>query len=228
MRASSVILAAFVAVIAVMASACGSPAPKISASKLFQEYTKSTDVKNDKFKSNGSSADRLANFAAYYSPEQLQAELLSASPCETADDCPQGREVNEAVKDFTGAAAGTVSERSILVKRDGGSLELITLYVASKSDKNAVLIDPNGKSYTGLEDFRQNNDLFSSQDVILTPRDITAVPGKGEVVAVSGHTATNWRPWLIGGIVVVAVLGAGLVVTRRLMTRSRAPGIDNP
>ncbi|WP_406218273.1 hypothetical protein [Streptomyces canus] len=46
--------------------------------------------------------------------------------------------------------------------------------------------------------------------MILTPAAITSVSGGGKVVAVSGHTATDWQPWLIGTTVVVLVLGAAI------------------
>jgi hypothetical protein len=45
---------------------------------------------------------------------------------------------------------------------------------------------------------------------LLTPADITSVSGGEKVVAVSGHTATNWQPWLIGTTAVVPVLGAAI------------------
>ncbi len=226
MRAGSGIFAALAVSIALMMSACSSSAPPTPAPapNLFLEYTKSTNVKNDKFGNGGTSEDRLATLRAYYStPDQLLSALLSAFPCDAGTDCRLNGAVSEAVQDFAGSA-GTVFERTILVKHQNGSLELITLYVARKSDNTTELIDATGKTYSdGLDDFRQNNDLLSSDDLILAPRNITSIPGEGEIVTVSGHTASNWQPWLIGGIVAVIVLGAGLVVTRRLMTRGRAP-----
>ncbi len=69
----------------------------------------------------------------------------------------------------------------MLVKHPDGSLELLTLFVA-----NGKLIDATGRTYAGLDDFRANNDLLSSDDVILAPRNITAVPGEGEIVTVWG------------------------------------------
>jgi hypothetical protein len=222
MRAGSGIVAAL---IALMVSACGSSTPPTSAPDLFLEYAESTNVKNDKFDSGGTSEDRLANFAAYYTPEQLKSKVLSASPCDADAGCHLNGAVGKAAQDFAGPAA-TVFERSILVKHQNGSLELITLYVARKSDSTAELIDSTGKAYSGgLDDFRQNNDLLSSDDLILTPRNITSTPGEGKIVTVSGHTASNWQPWLIGGIVAVIVLGAGLVVTRRLVTRRRGSDV---
>ena len=51
--------------------------------------------------------------------------------------------------------------------------------MARASDKKTALIDPGGAAYTGgLEDFRQNNDLFSPADVILTPRASTPYPAR--------------------------------------------------
>ncbi|MFJ8333328.1 hypothetical protein [Streptomyces sp. NPDC094437] len=223
MRARSGMCAAVVAVTVVMASGCGASAPKTSASELFQEYTRSTDVKNDMFASgSATSADRVANFASRGSPDQVQTALLSAYRCDTDADCSPSGKVDHAVRDFAGKG-GTLFARSILVKHDNGSLELITLYVARRSDKATALIDSHGRSYTGgLDDFRRHNDLLGADDVILTPLRITSVPGEGRIVAVSGHTATDWRPWLIGA----GVLGALLVVARRLVLRRRGP--DHP
>ncbi|ONI86451.1 hypothetical protein ALI144C_11060 [Actinosynnema sp. ALI-1.44] len=51
---------------------------------------------------------------------------------------------------------------------------------------------------------------------MLTLRDITSVPGEGEVVAVTGHTPSTWQWWLFGGIAVLALLGTGIIfVVRR-------------
>ncbi|NGO10069.1 hypothetical protein G5C60_21360 [Streptomyces sp. HC44] len=251
-RARPAVRAALAVLITVLLASCGSSAPKTSAAKLFQEYTKSTEVKNDKFPSDGgSSADRLSNFAAYYTPEQLQYALLAATACVSdtdadtdADtgsivdpeaDCSPDASVREAARDFAGAS-GELFQRSVLVKHEDGSLELVTLYVARASDRSTALIDPGGAAYTGgLEDFRRHNDLFSPKDLILTPEGIDSVPGEGKVVAVSGHTPLNWTPWAIGGAAVVVLSAAGFIAARRfapqrrIRTRSPAqPAIDAP
>ncbi|WP_033388664.1 hypothetical protein [Kibdelosporangium aridum] len=61
--------------------------------------------------------------------------------------------------------------------------------------------------------------MLTSDDTMLTLRDITSVPGKGEIVAVTGHTTPTWPWWLLGGIVVLAVVGAGFVVVQRRSTK---------
>ncbi|WBB59944.1 hypothetical protein O7599_31080 [Streptomyces sp. WMMC500] len=225
--------AAITALLVVLLASCGSSEPETSPGKLFQEYTKSVDVKNDRFPSDGaSSEDRLANFAAYYTPEQLQGALLSATPCDATADvetdtdyeantgCPPGASVSEAARDFAGSE-GELFRRSVLVKREDGSLELITLYVARAPDKTAALIDSHGKTYTGgLDDFRENNELLGSDDVILTLRNITSVPGEGRIVTVFGHTPSKARFWLIGGVVTVVVIGLGLTLAGHRRTRT--------
>lgn len=188
MRAGSGVFVAVAVSIVLMVSACGSSAPPTPAPNLFGEYVRSTNVKNDKFPSSRTSEDRLANFAAFYTPEQLQFELLSAFPCATKADCDLNGAVSKAIQDFAGPDRA-VFGRSILVKHQNGSLELITLYVVRKSDNTVALIDATGKTYIdGLDDFRQNNDLLSSDDLIHAPRDITSIPGEGEIVTVSGPT----------------------------------------
>src|SRR6201999_3290145 len=65
---------------------CGSspPAPRVN---LFGEYLKNTHVAHERMGYNGgSSDDRLANFAAYYTDDQLKCRLLCAFKCDTADE----------------------------------------------------------------------------------------------------------------------------------------------
>ncbi|GEC10189.1 hypothetical protein SSP24_78440 [Streptomyces spinoverrucosus] len=210
----------------VLLSSCGSSEPEISGPELFREYTRSTDVENDKFPTDDgrSSEDRLANFAAYYTPEQLQYALLAATPCDdtaTEPPCSPNASVRQAAKDFAGAS-GTLYQRSVLVKREDKSLELVTLYVARSADKKTALIDSDGATYTGgLDDFRRHNDIFDVDDTILTPQGIDSVPGEGKIVAVSGHTPVNWVPWVVGGAAVVVLPVAGVAAGRRLAPRRR-------
>lgn len=203
-----------VAAMVLLASACGSAEP---TPDLLQEYTRSTEVKNDKFPSDGGSPeDRLANFAAYYTPDQLQTALLSATPCDPDADCALVGAARHAARDFAGAD-GEIFQRSVLVKHADSSLELVTLYVARRSDRSTALVDATGATYRGgLDDFRANNDLLGADDLIRAPRDITAVPGEGEIVTVTGHTPATWYWWLIGAAAAVLVLGAALVLLRRV------------
>jgi hypothetical protein len=202
--------------LALLPVACGSSSPT-TASDLFQEYLKSTNVKGDKFRG-ATSADRIAEFAAEGTPSEAQIRLLAAESCgEVAEDaCLPDKSVSKAAEDFAGPT-GKIYKRNILVKRQNGHLELMTLYVTRKADRASELVDSNGKRYSeGLDDFRQHNDLLSAGDQILTPRNITATPGEGEVIAISGHTGLQWEPWLIGGIGIVAVVtvGAGFLLIR--------------
>ncbi|MGP4008599.1 hypothetical protein [Streptomyces sp. 4N124] len=231
-------VAAITALLVLLLASCGSPEPETPPGKLFTEYFRSTDVKNDRFPSDGGTGeDRIANFAAHYTAEEFQGVLLGATPCskdaaETDYDyqsntgCPPSSSVSAAARDFAGSK-GELFRRSVLVQHEDGALELITLHVAQPPDKSKspALIDANGETYTGgLEDFRENNDLLGQEDVILTLRDITSVPGEGEIVTVFGHTPPDWRLWFIGGVVTVLVLGLWLTLSRRRRTRTATDG----
>jgi hypothetical protein len=205
---------------------CGSTEPSVSPAELFMEYARSTEVRNDRFPtSDGASEDRLANFAAHGTPQQIQNLLFQAFDCESAGGnfpvsrCEAGVPVKKAAETF----GGTLYGRSIVVRHADGSLELVTLYVAADGDR-AQLIDPAGETYTDLEAFRAGNDLLDSQDMVLTLRDITSVPGEGEIVVVTGHTPSTWQWWLLGGFGVLVLLVAAGLVIRRARRRAVLPG----
>lgn len=122
-----------------VAVACAGPAP---TGNLFGEYIRSTTVRNDRISSTGSSEDRIANFAAHYTPEHLQSTLLAAVPC-VAGSGPGGAVLSPprcelgAVRPAVQAFAGPDAEifgRSVLVKHSDGTLELIMLHVARGAD----------------------------------------------------------------------------------------------
>jgi hypothetical protein len=224
-------LAAAVLVGVASVAGCGSTEPSVSPGELFGEYARATDVRNDRFPSTGgSSEDRLANFASMGTPDQIAGSLLRTYECgegSSSNRAPSNRcqltgPVIRAAADFAGAGAEPLG-RSLLVKHDDGNLELITVYVVQRPDGEARLIDQNGETYTGLEDFRSGNDLLGHNDIMLTPRNITSVPGEGELVVVSGHTAPVWPWWLAGGLGVLAVAGAVIVVARRRAARFPDP-----
>ncbi|MGP4021004.1 hypothetical protein [Saccharopolyspora sp. 5N708] len=193
-------------------------------SELFREYMESTDVEGDVFRG-ATSEDRLAQFAAEGSPSQVLAEMLAAYSCGDGLEgarigCELDGAVSKAVEDFAGPAA-EVYERDILVKHGSGQLELMTLWVARKPDGASELVDSEGNRYSaGLDDFRQHNELLGADDQILAPRNITAVPGEGEIVAVSGHMTPRWV-WIVGGIGIVVVVGGAAFLLLRLR-RDRA------
>jgi hypothetical protein len=184
--------------------------------------------------------DRLANFAAHYTADQLQTALLSAYPCARPGErvgldplmpvtgsrqCVAEEAVVKAAEDFAGRSAN-VYGRSIVVRHRDGSLELMWLYVVHKPDNTAALIDATGETYgPDLDDFRQHNDVLDASDLILAPRNITSVPGEGEIV-VSGRTTPTWQLWLLGGLGATIVLAAGFSITRRLIARRRNPDAD--
>ena len=218
-----------VMVVAVLLTAgCGRAEPSITSGQMLREYAGATaPVKNDRFTSGGSGEDRLANFAAYYSRDQLAAALFAAYECDDSsagapnaaspsNPCQLSGDVTEAAQEFTGSD-DRPNARSILVKHADGSLELITVYIARRGE-DALLIDANGDTYTDLEDFRSGNDLLSNDDTILTLRDVTSVPGSGEFAVRTGHTPAVW-PWVASG-----AAGAVLVVliTLAVIRRRRA------
>ncbi|KAB8165758.1 hypothetical protein FH609_015220 [Streptomyces sp. 3MP-14] len=193
------------ALAALMLTSCGSGEPEIpEREELFQEYLESTDVVNDPLDSGGGTTeDRLANFAAYGTPQQTFNRLLSPSPCGADSDCPAEADL----------------QRSILVKHEDESLEVLTVYFGEGTD---TLIDSTGESYTGgLDDFRENNNLLDADDVILAPSDITSTTGS-DIVVVTGHTGSDtWRTWATGGVIAAVVLGFGGLIAL-LITRRRA------
>lgn len=221
------ILLPLTAALVMAVSGCGSGEPSVTTGELFEEYVGSTDVENDRFPDTGGSGeDRKSNFAAYYSADQLIGTLLRAYECDgreavnpaPAHPCRLTGPVEEAAADFAGSGTKPLG-RSVLVKHGDGSLEMLILYVVRASDGRARLIDGTGRTYTGLEDFRSRNDLLGSDDTMLTLRDITSVPGSGDIVTVTGHTAWTWQWWLIGGLAAALTAGAVVIVLRRRVRR---------
>jgi hypothetical protein len=182
---------------------------------LFREYARSSDVANGPYATEDmSSGDRLAHFASLGPPEAVLSSVLAAQEC--ADDCHAGGATRAAAK------GGTLYQRLVLVKHADGRLELVPLYVVRKSEKDAQLVDSKGNTFRDLDDFLENNETFTSDDLVLLPEKITDVPGEGRIRTVYGHTTVSWLPWLLGGAGGaggVVVLGAGLVVRRRIAAR---------
>lgn len=212
MRISLGLLAAVIALL----PACGSTEPAATEEpNLFGEYARSSNVKNDRFPTDGSARDRMASLASRHSADELLSILMSPFSCEEpvfGGECDLDGAVGEAAGDEK------VYGRSILVKHEDGSLELLTLYVAG-----GVLIDSTGETYGSLDEFRENNDLLDSDDLILAARDITSTDGgDGTLVTVSGAVETNWLPWILGGAGVLLVLGCGVVVGRHVTAGRRA------
>lgn len=206
--------------LALVLAACGASSSSDSGSDLFREYLNPTNIEGDAFRG-ATSADRLAEFAAEGTPAQVRSALLAARPCgsnlkEATAGCRLEGPVAEEAAGFAGAGA-KVYVRRVLVKRDGGRLEFFTLYVARRQDGTAELIDISGQGYPGgLDDFRRHNQQLTSDDQMLTLRDVTATPGRGEIVAVSGHTGGGWSASLITGVVAVLLaVGGGLFRARR-------------
>lgn len=212
-----VVSAAVVVVLGVVLSGCASVLEAPKGVDLFGEYTRSTNVKNDIFPSDGVSSEyRQAKFA-HGTPEQVQNILLSASDCGKGY-CQASSEARSAGREF----GGTFYRRSILVKHDDESLELVTLYVAQKSEKDSVLIDANGGTYQDLADFQANNEVLTDSDLVLVPEHLDTVPGEGRIVTVYGHSTVSSLPWVLGGVGVLVLLVAALVGRRRVADRREA------
>ncbi len=213
MRALVAALVGLALALVVSIPALDSPEPPPN---LFGEYLRSGDVVNDPFAVEGlSGEDRMANFAAHFTPQQLLGALFSAYPCESGDDCRSHARLVGAIHDAVGADA-ELYHRSVLVKRGDGTLEVLTFYVGHGADGSRVLADTRGRTYSGLDDFRTDNDLLGPDDFIYTPEDLTAVEGEGRLVTVSGRTPPSWPIWLLtgaGALVLVTVV-RWLVVRR--------------
>lgn len=189
-------------------SAQDAPEPKPD---LLGEYFRSNTVKNDRIHTEGSGEDRMANLVSRYDVETFTSLLLSAFPCDTGGGgfFDTSCDLNA---DVTAETSGEVYGRVILVKHDDGSLELLTVFVSG-----GKLIDSTGETYGSLDDFRDDNDLLSSKDVILAPADPLKVEGGGRIVTVYGHTDNSTLTvWLVAGGAVVVVLVAWLVLRRRV------------
>jgi hypothetical protein len=202
------VIAAVLAWAALLLAGCGSAEPPEDVD-LFREYLHSSDVVHDPLPGAGMSPeDRIATFAAYGPRESVLGALLGATEC--ADECDASKATRAAADDVGGA----LYERHVLVKHEDGGLEVVPLYVASTSADDGVLIDDGGTTYTGLDDFRDNNDIFTSGDLVLLPENLTRVPGEGKIATVYGRTTTNPLPWVAGGAVLLGA-GAGFAFWRR-------------
>ncbi|CAM5742786.1 hypothetical protein SALBM311S_05605 [Streptomyces alboniger] len=112
--------------------------------------------------------------------------------------------------DWLGGQGGTSAGRMANFASRGAPTELLSpLLSAPPCDADADF-PPSGASRQAVRDFAGSAGSVCERDAILVPADITSVPGEGRVVAVSGHTAMNWQPCLIGTTVAVLVLGAAI------------------
>ncbi|MFI0482771.1 hypothetical protein [Actinomadura sp. 9N215] len=225
---ASAVRVAVVGSLALPVAACGLESPP-TTSEIFGEYVRSTEVVGDEFQS-ANSPDRMANFASLGSPQVLIGTLMAPRPCGKSSCALPWRQGGakaspgpglDAAQAFAGTN-GKVYERKILVKRDNGKLELISLYLALKADGTNAIVDSKGEPHTGgLDGFRKNNDVFGSGDHMLVTRDITALSGKSEIVVLSAHTSPNRRPWLVGGaLVLLAAVATWAILGRVLKSRA--------
>jgi len=199
-------------------AACGSSTPDPSVN-LFGEYVKDTNVAHDRMGAgSGSGDDRMANFAAYYSVDELKCRLLCAFRCAASGS--RGGDGFDAGCDLTEAAGGALRDlgasmpdlqaRVLLVKHDNGSLDLVTVYLA-----NSRVIDAAGGVFASLDDFRAHNGVLSSSDIMPAPRDLTSTSGDTQLVTVYGHTPSQWWPWVVGLLMVLVGLLVLLIRRKR-------------
>ncbi|WUH99119.1 hypothetical protein OHR68_37350 [Spirillospora sp. NBC_00431] len=220
---ASVVRVALVSSLASPVAACSMESPP-TTTEMFGEYVRSTEVVGDEFQSKNTS-ERMANFASIGSPQVLIGTMMAPRPCGKtncalpwqkggAKATPPGPAL-DAAHAFAGSN-GHVYERKILVKRDNGKLELVSLFIARKADGTSALVDSKSESHTGgLDGFRENNRVFGSSDHMLVTRDITALSGRSELVVVSGHTPPNRRPWFVGvGLILLAAAATWVIVNR--------------
>lgn len=233
-RVWTVLAAAGLAAGLILPAGCAAAPKAPTPGALFREYTRNTHVKGDVYPSMRTPADRLANLAAQGPPDAVEASLVGAYPCADNSSCNPGDQVFATLRRVLGPGTKTryetgidrLYQRLMLVKHASGQMELIRTYVASRPGGAAVLIDATGRTYRDLTDFQRNNNVLGPGDVVLTLTDVTAVPGKGRIVVVPGHTEPS--PWpsaavVIAVIVVAAAGAAGLVVWRRRMPHREAP-----
>ena len=209
-------------------AACGSSAQTQSPGDLFHAYLESTNVVHDEFGGSATSADRMANFAAYGTPSDIESVLFTAFPCDDSPEsgsmggfsgqlgCPPNASVNAAAARFAGAGAA-VYVRNVLIEHDGGQLELMPVYVVKNAAGVSELVDQGGQTYSGgLTDFAQNSVLVKDGDQILAPADVTATAQGGQMVVVPGHSAGLGTTTIvvIVGIAIVVLLGGWLVFNR--------------
>lgn len=122
---------------------------------------------------------------------------------------------------------GEVFEQPIRVRRENGTFDHVAVYIVHKPDGTRSVIDSNGQLYEPtLEDFLENNNLFTSRDTITVPRDFpnTEPSRPSEAVSMPGHvTSTEWLWWLGGGSLGVIAAACGFL-WRRSRRRSRGGG----
>ncbi|MBN6041184.1 hypothetical protein [Amycolatopsis sp. 195334CR] len=223
MRLGPRLLTALLIALGLGVSACGSADAPDPKPNLLKEYWASPAVKNDRLPGYGAAPeDRQANLAAFYNPDQLLSRLLSVFPCsdESASrggghfdtTCDLTSEVRGAVQE-AGGDPQAISGRVALVKHSDGELELMTLFLA-----NGKVVDATGETHSGLDEFRDNNDLLDADDVMLVPSDLTKTDGENQLVTVYGHTPWGGWPWLVGGAGALVLL-----LLFWLLRRSRHP-----
>lgn len=216
-----------------LATACAPaelPEPKPNLALEYFQAAATKDNQPGEYQPGNSPADRIGDWTTRSAPEVMDDVLLRARDCLPDKDCQVPNAVSEAVRAFTEGRA-RLWQRSILVKRADGSMELLTLFVARTADRRTRVIDTSGQVYSGvLDDFRRENGLLDSDDVIRAPRDLADVNGRPmQVVTLTGSTAPVVPSWVYGAGGVLLVLG-GVLLWRRMRHRPRPPGFtpDGP
>ncbi|MCK2239218.1 MULTISPECIES: hypothetical protein [unclassified Crossiella] len=207
MRARWALLGALLAL-----GACGPPEPPPGpVPNLLVEYVRAAEVRDDPLaryrEHSRTPEDRMANFAAHFSPQQLQNTLFAHRRCQDGVGCAPSEAASAAMRE---SGRTEVFQRHLLIRRADGAIEVLALHVARAPGGPARVFDRTGQDYGGeLEEFRRDNTLLTPEDYLRGPREPARLDGEGELVTVTGSTA---RRWSIGGGAVLIVLGASLTL----------------
>ncbi|GAA2827286.1 hypothetical protein GCM10010452_64450 [Crossiella cryophila] len=195
-----------------MLGACGPPEPPPGpVPNLVAEYVRAAEVRDDPLAGyrahSRTPEDRMANFAAHFSPQQLQNVLFTARQCQDKVECSPSDAASAAIREYGGTE---IFQRRLLIRRADSAIELLTLHVARAPGGPARVFDSAGQGYGGdLTEFRRENTLLAPEDYLRGPRELARLDGEGELVTVTGSTA---RRWWIGGSTLLILIGAGLTV----------------
>ncbi|MGO1057222.1 hypothetical protein [Crossiella sp. CA198] len=195
-----------------MLGACGPPEPPPGpVPNLLVEYVRAAEVRDDPLaryrEHSRTPEDRMANFAAHFSPQQLQNALFAHRRCQDDADCAPSEAASAAMRE---SGRTEIFQRHLLIRRADGAIEVLALHVARAPGGPARVFDRTGRDYGGeLDEFRRENTLLAPEDYLRGPRELSRLDGEGELVTVTGSTA---RRWSIGGGTVLTVIGASLTL----------------
>lgn len=225
-------LVATAVLVAFAAAGCSGGTPP----NLLKEYVDGAEVEFDRFAE--ASADPQSPVTppkAYDKASDQLSVLLTPVSCDaylnqpTDPECFPGKAADVAYE--LAGTKGEVFARSILVKSDD-TMRMHSLLIVRDGDGDKTVVDGTGQTFTGLTDFRENNELYNASDWILVPSDLTKLPKKDETqmkvkaVTVTGHVAGTWGWYFGGAAVLLAVLLAYMWFTRSPDSRKAPDNSD--